>query len=347
MLKVACLVSNRCTFTRQKVLFEEIRKDPELSLSLIVTGGLLGEGNADLYKHINSNYGCNSIPLPDYDGTRKGMAETLATLSSNYTKTLLDINPDVALIIADRFELLPFASVAAYLNIPLVHLQAFEVSGNIDNKVRGAVSALADIHLTSHCYATVKGIDSGYRKVYTTGCPSIDYCKRFYPSEKNDAVILMYHPLTTDPTASRDVKLIYEQTKKYCNENNYALWWFAPNNDPGYKEVLENSSEKLFWNLEGDTFYKLLAGARAIVGNSSAGIREASYFGVKAVNVGKRQEGRERAGNVIDCSPEEVYESLNKQMFIFQSHLFGDGDASSKIINILKEKRWLRKRKNQ
>ena len=92
---------------------------------------------------------------------------------------------------------------------------------------------------------------------------------------------------------------------------NFTFYNYVIADGDDHKEVLENSSEKLFWNLEGDTFYKLLAGARAIVGNSSAGIREASYFGVKAVNVGKRQEGRERAGNVIDCSPEEVYESLS------------------------------------
>lgn len=340
MLKVACLISNRCSFTRQQVLFDMMQEDPDIELTLILTSSLLEKKNECLCNSIKSKYSVILCELWGYSGSLRTMASSLSTLSETYFKALVSLEPDVAIVIADRFELLPFASVVSYLNIPLVHIQAFETSGNIDDKVRGAVSALADVHLTSHYHATIKGLASGYRKVYTTGCPSIDYIKKFEGTSKGGYVILMYHPLTTDLNASRDIKTIIEQTRWYCDKLSLKLCCFAPNNDPGFKEVIENSSEELIYNLEGDIFYKLLAGASAIVGNSSAGIREASYFGVKAINIGDRQKGRMRAGNVIDCDKEHVYEALCEDKVILKSHLFGAGYASEKIIEIIKGKPW-------
>jgi UDP-hydrolysing UDP-N-acetyl-D-glucosamine 2-epimerase len=353
-MKVVVLLSNRCTYTRQQVMLEKMNKDKDIDLHLILTGALLEEQNG-IIKDIRESYNSQSVFIDDYNGLFDGMAKSIETLSGGFLKVIKKLNlvssNDMCMCIADRFELLPFANIVSYLNIPLAHIQAFERSGNIDDKVRDAVSALSDVHFTSHYYALDRGLDMGYRNIYTTGCPSIDFCKRFENEPKGEHVLFMYHPVTTDLDNSvKDTTKILEQVSLFCGRNNLKLYVFASNNDPGYLEVRDlvlkniNNAEYIY-NIKGEDFYRLLASSQMIVGNSSAGIREASYFGVKAVNIGERQQNRVHGPNVIHCGSDGVLGAMWKDKAIFKSTLFGTGDASDKIIKIIKGESWRRRRK--
>jgi UDP-hydrolysing UDP-N-acetyl-D-glucosamine 2-epimerase len=348
-MKVAVLLSNRCTYTRQQILLEKMHEDKDIDLHIVVTGGLLEKGCEGVLNDIISRFNTYAIDIFNfnYSGNLEDMARYVGRLGGEYCDALIDIEPDCCVVIADRFETLPFANVAAYLNIPLIHIQAFEKSGNIDDKVRDAVSALADVHITSHFYATDRGLKMGYRNIYTAGCPSIDFCKEVEDTKPEEPhLIVMYHPLTTNIVGSvKDTVAIMTQVKTYAEKTGTKIYWFGPNNDPGYKgikQLLEESGIEYISNIDGREFYKLLKQAQMIVGNSSAGIREASYFGVKAVNIGERQKDRVHGPNVIHCESDGVLRAMWEDKPIFKSNLFGSGNASEKIIKVIKEGKWRR-----
>lgn len=263
--------------------------------------------------------------------------EAVARLTNRYTEHK---NPgDVVIFIGDRWELLPAAMGFAYQNIPIIHIQGGEISSNIDNKVRWAVSALADLHFVSHEDAHKRLRDAGFKNIFNTGCPSIDYMriekiKRHVPAEKY--VICIFHPHTNEQRESKiQIQVTAMAVSMFCSEHDYKCYWFTPNNDPGsvaIREFLEFLDP--IDNMVGKEFLHLLAGARMIVGNSSAGIREAGYLGVPSVNIGNRQSGRVRAHNVVNATFDNIIPMMEEVIGFhpIPSNLFGDGHASERII---------------
>jgi len=328
-----------------------MQADPSFDLRLILSGGLVE--NNKLRVFIHNKYKSTDIILADYDGTLQSMARSTATISSGTCDAIERFNPHVCIAIADRFEVLPFAMAVAYAKVPLIHIQAFERSGNIDDRVRDAVSSLADVHLVSHRHAAMRGYDMGHRDIYVTGCPSTDRCRQFLGAPKGNHILFMYHPVTTDIDGSvKEMMVALGHVRGYCIENSIDLYIFAPNNDPGYKKIRESfifrtQREKFFENLPGKQFYRLLSQAIMIVGNSSAGLREASYLGVKAINVGLRQLHRICSNNVIACTADQVALAMEEQMEVAPSELFGNGRAVGEIITVLKRYTWERKPKEK
>ncbi|HMS44694.1 MAG TPA: UDP-N-acetylglucosamine 2-epimerase, partial [Alphaproteobacteria bacterium] len=246
-----------------------------------------------------------------------GLAE-LATVFDN-------LKPDMVVTIADRFETMATAVAASYMNIPLVPLQGGEVTGSIDEKVRHAITKLADIHLVCTSRARERVIRMGEKPeaVHVTGCPSIDIAHealqtmplvgdifslyggvgpRFDLSK--GYLVVMQHPVTTEYKESR---LHIEETLKAVAQLNIPTLWFWPNVDAGsdgtskgiraFRESGQLKNVHFFKNLPPVEFLKLLKGSLAIIGNSSVAIRECSYLGVPAINIGTRQFGRERGQN--------------------------------------------------
>lgn len=342
MLKIACALSNRCTYYRQKKLFLAMQKDKDIDLTLFITSSLLEKEHANTLNEIGHLFNNLVVPMGDYRGTLRSMAFASATLSTAFSTLLDQGNYDCCLAIADRWELASFGLSAALLNIPLIHIQGLEVSGNIDDKVRNALSALADLHLVSHWIARDKAEHQGVKNVHLTGCTSLDLVKEATEKSlayEDDYIIGMFHPHTKEiDDAEEQTAKVLLSAKNYCDDNKLKLYWFAPNNDPGYKLVLESLDIIPRPNMSGEDFYRLLAGAKMIVGNSSCGIREASFLGVPCVNVGKRQEGRVTAGNVLHCGFDNIVETIWKApQAACSSTLFGDGNSVPRIIKIIKE----------
>jgi UDP-hydrolysing UDP-N-acetyl-D-glucosamine 2-epimerase len=275
----------------------------------------------------------------------------------------------VVVTIADRFETLATAVAASYTNIPVAHLQGGEVTGSIDEKVRHAVTKLADLHFPSTKLAAENLIRLGEapETIHCTGCPSIDIAAeirdsgeadsfdpferyggvgaRFSPDE--DFVIVMQHPVTTE-FASATTQIT--ATLDAVSGLDIPTFWFWPNIDAGsdavskmiriYREEGKLNRVHFFRNLRPEDFLKLMIRSRCIVGNSSVSIREASFLGVPAVNIGSRQQFRERGYNVIDVDHDRnVIADAIRHQFARGRYpsdaVYGDGRAGQRIADHL------------
>jgi UDP-hydrolysing UDP-N-acetyl-D-glucosamine 2-epimerase len=280
--------------------------------------------------------------------THIAMAKTAGTGVNELANLFAQIEPDIVVTVADRYETLATAIAAAYLNIPLAHTQGGERTGSIDDKVRNAITELADIHFpaTKNAYNRVVGM-RGPKNVYLTGCPSIDLCERIVVDEvvrPNPYVVVMLHPDTREPTAVG--RHIMENIVHAIEDAHIPADILSPNVDAagsGIKDVLYRVGNlhpliRLLPPQKPLPFLEHVAQAGCLIGNSSMGIRECSYLGVPAINIGNRQEGRERGPNVFDLDTDataaqirDTIKLLNKTGHYPRSTLYGHGDAGRRI----------------
>jgi UDP-hydrolysing UDP-N-acetyl-D-glucosamine 2-epimerase len=279
-----------------------------------------------------------------------------------------NLKPDIVVTIGDRFETMATAIAAAYANIPLAHIQGGEVTGNIDEKVRHSITKLADYHLVASTGAAERVMRLGENPsfIFNTGCPSIDLAAEvknrpqldFDPYQKYGGVgnrpdltsgyiVVMQHPVTTEYQHAR---LHVEQTLEALKDFQLPVLWFWPNVDAGadgtssgiraYREKFELHQFHFFKNMEPSDFLRLLLNSSCLVGNSSVGIRECAYLGVPVVNIGSRQNRRDRGNNVIDVG----YDSQSIRAAVYEhvrmgkstpSHVYGGGNAGHQIAEKL------------
>jgi len=368
--KICVVVTARPSYSRIRTALRAIQEHPDLELQLVVAASALLDRYGNAIQAIERDgfpiaarvymvvEGENLVTSAKSTGL--GLVE-LATVFDN-------LAPDAVVTIADRYETLANAVAASYMNIPVVHVQGGEVTGSIDEKVRHAVTKLSNLHLVSTAGAATRVIKLGEdpATVVVTGCPSIDIaaevCARpaldFDPFTKYGGVgpttdlskgylVVMQHPVTTE----------YEEARHQVEETLYAVkdcrlpvLWFWPNVDAGsdgtskgirmFREREKLDHFHLFRNMFPEDFLRLLVHSSAIVGNSSVAIRECSFLGVPAVNIGSRQQGRERGRNVIDVPHDRraiagaIAEHLQRGRAP-ADHLYGDGRAGARIASCL------------
>jgi UDP-hydrolysing UDP-N-acetyl-D-glucosamine 2-epimerase len=369
--KVCVVITARPSYARVRSVLEAIRAHPQLDLQLVVAASALLDRYGNTQNvieaegfHIDRRVymilaGENLVTSAKSTGL--GMAE-LATVFD-------DLRPDIVITVADRFETMATAVAASYLNIPLVHIQGGEVTGSIDEKVRHAVTKLADIHMVATERAAERVIRMGERPecVFNTGCPSIDVASRALempeidldglfdayggvgerPDLSNGYIVVLQHPVTTEYEASR--KHI-EETLHAVAESGLSAFWFWPNVDAGsdgtakgiraFREAHVLPQIHFFKNMPPEEFIRVVYGSRCIVGNSSVAIRECSFLGVPAVNIGSRQTGRDRGRNVVDVSydRQEITSAIEKQLAhekLESDWLYGVGRSGEVIADLL------------
>jgi UDP-hydrolysing UDP-N-acetyl-D-glucosamine 2-epimerase len=368
--RICVVVTARPSYSRIRTALKAIQDHPGLELQLVVAASALLDryGNAiqaierdgfDIRHRVYMVLEGENL-VTSAKSTGIGLSE-LATVFDN-------LKPDAVVTVADRYETLANAVAASYMNIPVVHVQGGEVTGSIDEKVRHAVTKLSNLHLVSTQLARERVIRLGEAEdtVVLTGCPSIDIAAEvaarpqldFDPFGKYGGVgpradlskgylVVMQHPVTTE----------YEEARHQVEETLYAVkdfglpvLWFWPNVDAGsdgtskgirvFREKEDPQNFHLFRNMFPEDFLRLLVNATAIVGNSSVAIRECSYLGVPAVNVGSRQQGRERGRNVIDVDHDRAAIAGAVREHIRRGrapadHLYGDGRAGGRIADCL------------
>lgn len=299
---------------------------------------------------------------------KTAMAKTTGLGVMELANVFYNLKPDVVITIADRFETIATSIAAAYQNIPLVHLQGGEVTGNIDEKVRHANTKLADIHFVASEEAKARVIKLGEDAdfVFNTGCPSIDIAQAlidqteldFNPIEKYGGVggltempenymVVLQHPVTNE---YHQAKADITTTLNVINELEIPTFWFWPNVDAGsdgtsngiraFREKHNPNHIRFFKNMDAIDFLKLLHHSQCLIGNSSVGIRECSFLGIPVVNIGTRQHRRERGLNIIDVA----YDSIPIKSAIIEqlknpknmrSTIYGNGNSGVKIANLL------------
>ncbi|WP_299048780.1 UDP-N-acetylglucosamine 2-epimerase [uncultured Polaribacter sp.] len=371
--KICVVVTARPSYSRIKTALTAIKNHPNLELQLVIAGSaLLGRyGNAVEFIEKDGFTVIDKVFMVLEGENPTSMAKTTGLGVMELANVFYKLQPDAVVTIADRFETIATSIAASYQNIPLVHIQGGEVTGNIDEKVRHANTKLADLHLVASEDAKQRVLKMGENPsmVFNTGCPSIDLADEiknnstldFDPINKYGGVgseinwkeegyiVVMQHPVTTEyKSARKDV----EETLKAVYELNIPTFWFWPNVDAGsdgtsggirsFREINKPQNIHFFKNMEPQDFLKLLTNSKCLIGNSSAGIRECSYLGVPVVNIGSRQNKRERGNNVLDTvyNKSEIIKSIRNRISaknIVSENIYGDGKSGQRIANILAE----------
>ena len=303
-----------------------------------------------------------TVDLAQTGDTARERTEALGRGLSGFAKVFSELKPDIILLLGDRSETLTAAFAALQLKIPIAHIQGGEISGNIDGIQRHAITKLAHIHFTETEAAKARVIQLGEEpwRVHFTGAPYIDFIaqKLYTPADEVRAkfnlkttepfLLVLQHPVTTEPESSyMHMKNVLVAVKRSKMRAVIAY----PCSDQGYQgiidAILEERDNLLFsihQNIPAEDFIGLEAAAAALVGNSSAGIYEAPYVGCPVVNIGKRQEGRERENNVIDVVPhwDAIMDGILRATgFDFRTRIapkgiYGDGKACERIAHTLK-----------
>jgi UDP-hydrolysing UDP-N-acetyl-D-glucosamine 2-epimerase len=368
--KVCVAVTARPSYSRIRSVLKALEGHNQIELQLVVAASALLERYGQVIENIKADgfkadaqvymvvEGENLVTSAKSTGV--GLME-LATVFDN-------LRPDIVVTIADRYETIATAIAASFMNIPLAHIQGGEVTGNIDEKVRHAITKLADYHLVATQKAAERVIRMGEdpQSVFVTGCPSIDIAASVLQSPaltinpfkkyagvgvevdlSKGYVIVMQHPVTSE----------HEKARQQVTETLYAIrdlevptLWFWPNVDAGsdgtskgirvFRELERPDKIYFFKNMPPDDFLRLIHASSCMVGNSSVAIRECSYLGVPAVNIGSRESGRERGPNVIDVDYDrtQIEAAILKQINSPRPAgvpLYGDGHAGERIAEIL------------
>jgi len=369
--KICVVITARPSYSRVKTALKAIQAHPKLELQLVVAGSALLDRYGNAVNYIEDDgFVINEKVFIVLEGENKtSMAKTTGLGVMELSNTFYNLKPDAVVAIADRFETIAVSIAASYQNIPLVHIQGGEVTGNIDEKVRHANTKLADIHLVASEEAKTRVLKMGEDEdfVFNTGCPSIDIAYEvsrnpkldFNPIDKYGGVgkkinwqdgyiVVMQHPVTTEYDQAREN--VYN-TLKVVHELGIPAFWFWPNVDSGadgtsngirsYREEHQPENIHFFKNMIPEDFLRLLCNSKCLVGNSSVGIRECAFLGVPVVNIGTRQHGRSRGENVIDVSYEQdaikngILNRIQTENRIAKDTIYGNGDSGKKIADIL------------
>jgi len=362
--KIAVVTTSRADYSHLYWPMRDLEAHHEVALRIIVIGS-----------HLSPEFG-NTVQEIEKDGfpidariecllssdTDVGMAKTIGLATLSLADTLGHMRPDLLLLIADRYEMLAPASVALALRIPIAHIEGGEVSaGAIDDAVRNALTKMSHIHFTGTESARRRVIALGEEdwRVHRTGAPSLDHLRRqtLYTREQLESklqldlglptTLVLYHPVTLLRDTTEEADALFAALELLPGQ----ILFCYPNADAGSRALIDRTHAyltrvkgRVFTNLDSLTYWSLLRQVDLLLGNSSSGIMETPSFALPTVNIGLRQEGRERARNIVDCPPDAA--SIVEKVRVARSEGFrkslegmvnpyGNGHASEKIVDIL------------
>jgi len=353
--KIVFLTGTRADFGKLKSLIEILNHYQQFEVHIFATGMHLDKkygytvheiekcGYNNIYKYINHD--------------KESMMDiTLSRTIEGFANYIRLIQPDLIVVHGDRIEALAGATVGALNNILVAHIEGGELSGTVDELIRHAVSKLSHTHFVANTEAKQRLMQMGEcdESVYIIGSPDMDVIlsenlptleevKRYYEIPFNEYAISIFHPVTTEIESMDDYATNYVDAIQESGINYVAVY---PNNDIGSDFILskllklkEEKHIRLFPSMRFEYFLVLLKNAKFIVGNSSTGIREAAYYGVPAVNIGTRQNGRSLNEDIINCgySKKEIATAIVKanSITIANQQLFGDGNSDKQFLSIV------------
>jgi UDP-hydrolysing UDP-N-acetyl-D-glucosamine 2-epimerase len=369
MRKVCVVVGSRANYSSIKSAMRAIQEHPDLRLQLVVGASAL----LDRYGTVLDVIEADGFE-PDERVFMLIEGETPSTMAKSTGLGLLELptaferlEPDVVITVGDRFETMATALAATYMNIPLAHTMGGEVSGNIDESIRHAVTKFAHMHFPACTDAADRIVRMGEspENVHVVGCPRMDLVAEVLASPSDGLselfslgvggtfsldepfLIVSQHPVTTE---YGDGKRQITETLAAVQELDVPAVVLWPNADAGsehiaagiraWREHNDDSQLHFFKNLPTADYVRLMARTACLVGNSSSAIREGSFVGTPAVNVGGRQEGRQRGSNVVDVDYDrrEVADAVRAQLEhgpYEREPIYGDGHAGERIAEIL------------
>jgi len=367
MRTIAVVTGTRAEYGYFKPLIQAIQQEKELKLLLIITGMHLLPEFGNTYKIVKKDFpSAKKVPMTLKGDQLKHMAEYLASGINNFA-TFLDKNhPDILVVLGDRSESLAAALAAAYLNIPIAHINGGDVSGTtIDESIRHAITKIAHIHLvhTKENAERVEKMGEEKKRIFVTGALTLDtimhtkfpskkeILKKYHLNPNKTTFLVVQHPITTlkdrGYSQLKELLLALDSLK----EQTILLY---PNCDAGGKkfiDLIKTYEEKpylhAFKNIPHEQYLSIMKSVDLMLGNSSSGIIEAPSFKIPVINIGSRQQGRGRSANILDIQPEKnkiiraIDFSLHDEEFLQKIHScknqFGNGNAAQYMIKIFKE----------
>jgi len=370
--KVCIVLTTRGNYAKMKSVILEINQRQDLELQIIIGGMVALEKYGRLLQTIKDEIELvvdRTINFVIEGESLTAMAKSSGIAVSEFSTAFEELKPDIVLVIADRFECLPIAMAAAYMNITVAHIEGGEVSGSIDESIRHAITKLSHIHLPASLDAAnrIEKMGESSESIFHVGGTSMDVIRelnledldpvRLYQTEygmgpvidivPKKYLILIQHPVTTEYLDNfRNVNETIEAIKLL----KIPTIWVMPNMDAGansinkavrrFREAESPENIHFFKSLPIEYYAPLLKNAACILGNSSSGIRESAFLGTPTVNIGTRQNGRERGKNVVDVGYDrgQIVSAVKSQIAhgsYEPDYIFGDGFASKKIVDVL------------
>ena len=351
--KIVFLTGTRADFGKLKPLMKKIERS-KMRCFVFVTG-----------MHTLSKYGStfHEVEKEKFKNIYVYMNQTeetpmeiiLANTARGFSDYVKEIKPDMIVVHGDRVEALAGAIVGSFNNILTAHIEGGEISGTIDELIRHSITKLSHIHFVSNTQAKKRLIQMGEEEktVFVIGSPDIDIMKgndlpeieetkKRFEFPFGEYAVFVFHPVTTElQNLKKDIKEIVSALKE--SGQDYLVIY--PNNDPGshfimneYKKLKKDKHFKIYPSIRFEYFLCFLKNSRFIIGNSSAGIREAEVFGVPAINIGARQAGRSKNKDILNVgsNKNEILRAIKKaeKMKIKPKQFFGDGKSAERFYSI-------------
>lgn len=357
--RIVYLSGTRADFGLMQATLQAIHEDPCLDLQVVVTGMHLSEHFGMTVREIEAAglQVAIRIPVNIEEPTGAAMARNLALTLSGCVDAFQLLKPDVVMLLGDRGEMLAGALAAIHLGVPIVHIHGGERSGTVDEPVRHAISKLSHFHFVATKDARDRLIRMGEREdcIVVTGAPglvgltelaNIDreaLCRKAGFDSHRRIALFVYHPVLQEAeTAGQEAGALLDTAL----EQGLQVMALMPNSDAGSEQVRQalnkrssHSQLRLATHLTRSEFVSWMANCDVMLGNSSSGIIEAASLGTPVVNVGSRQNLRERNSNVIDTEADRLPMALNCALSLSKKdkvNLYGDGTAASRIVATLK-----------
>ena len=363
--KIAAVTTSRADYSHLYWPLRELSAHPDVELKIIAMGAHLSREFGSTLQEIERDGFeiAERIECLLSSDTDVGMAKTIGLATLSLADVLGRIRPDLLLLIADRYEMLAPACVALALRIPIAHIEGGEISeGAIDDAVRNALTMMSHIHFTSTQSARERVIAMGEEpwRVYRAGAPSLDHLRRrtLYRRDqietrlgialKHPTVLVAYHPVTLARDTVHEADSLFAALQALPDQ----ILFCYPNADAGSRNLIERArafaatreDSHVFVNLDALTYWSLLKQVDVLAGNSSSGIMESASFALPTVNIGVRQQGRERARNVLDADAgtssilAAIARAKSPEFRLSlqgMTNPYGEGVASEKIVEVL------------
>ncbi len=362
--KIFIVIERRADYSRYRPILQRMKEDPFFDVYLVVTGICLLDIHGKDVNYIKDDGFTINAELKMFNEDRPDtggeMVRSMARVMTALVDELERAKPDLVLSGFDIGANMAVTIAAAHMNIPVAHIQGGEVTGSIDESIRHAMSKFSHIHFPATELSRDRLIRMGEEpdNIYVVGCPSIDVIAQtpyldkkviadyFNLDFEKPVMLMIQHPVTTEAVDSFDQ---IKETVDAIKETGVQTVVLLPNNDAGHARIIEyikSSDLKWYPSLPGDIFINLYRNVNALIGNSSSGIHETPTMGIPAINIGNRQQGRERAENVIDVPNErdEIVAGIQKALYDSEfieavrkmENPYGTGDSAERIVNILR-----------
>ncbi len=370
MKKILFFIGSRANYSSIKSVMLEVKKRKKLKIQIILGASALIDKYGDLETVlISDGFKINKKIFFLIEGENPvTMAKSTGLGLIGLADAINELKPDLVFTVGDRFETMATTLATSYMNIPLAHTMGGEVSGTIDESIRHAITKFSHIHFPASKSAAkrIYLLGEDKKNIFNYGCPRMDLVKNELKKNRilnlnktlfdegvgnkldlrQKFLLISQHPVTTE-FGSSETQIL--NTLKAVNMTGMQAIVIWPNSDAGsqdiakgirkWREKIDTNKMHFFKLLTIEDYIQLLKHTSCLIGNSSSGIRESAFIGTPVVNIGTRQNGRDRGRNVVNSNYEikNIYRAIIKQINRNQkynsSNIYGSGNTAKKIVN--------------